>query len=356
MKKKLRIIVAPLNWGLGHATRSIPIIRELLRQGHEVLIASDGWALDLLKREFPDLTALELPAYDMRYPRKHLLTFLVLQAYKLIGAIVLENQTLSRYIAQYNIDAVISDNRLGCFSKKVPCAVMSHQLSIYTRPPLIGWVSTFLHRRILRRYNQIWVPDNEGPANLSGKLAHGMSLPNMRYTGPLTRMKPGQAARKYDVLAIISGPEPMRSDWEKAILSQAADLPYRFLIVQGLPDKDQASSPYPNVEMRSFLNAHDLNQAVLESEVIVSRSGYSTIMDLAVMGKKALLVATPGQPEQEYLAWYGHEKGWYYTQLQNQLDLAKGIEGARSCQGIRLEDTHETKLENFLSDWVASLN
>lgn len=356
MEKKLRILVAPLNWGLGHATRSIPIIRELRRQGHEVLIASDGWALDLLKREFPDLTALELPPYDMRYPRKHLLTFLVLQAYKLIAAIILENKTLSRYISQYHIDAVISDNRLGCFSKKVPCVVMSHQLSIYTRPPLVGWVSTFLHRRILNRYDQCWIPDYEGPANLSGKLAHGMSLPNMRYTGPLTRMQAGQAPIKYDVLAIISGPEPMRSDWEKAILTQAAALPYRFLVVQGLPDKDQSSSPHPNVEMRSFLNAKDLNQAVLESEVIVSRSGYSTIMDLAVLGKKALLVATPGQPEQEYLAWYGHEKGWYFTQLQDRLDLAKGIEGARACQGIRLEEAHETKLEKFLSDWAASLN
>lgn len=353
MKKPARILIAPLNWGLGHATRCIPIIRELLLQGHEVMLASDGRALDLLKREFPHLPALELPAYDVRYPRKRLLLFLILQMPKVLAAIFREHRILQRWIDQYGIDAVISDNRLGCYTRKVPCAVISHQLSIFTRPAWVGAIATFLHRRVLKRYHQCWIPDLEGPVNLSGELAHGMSLPNMRYIGPLSRMRAGQRDKKYDVLAILSGPEPMRTEWEAAILAQAAVLSYRWLIVQGKPEQEETSFPYPHVEMRSFLNAEALNQAILQSEVIVSRTGYSTIMDLAVLGKKALLVSTPGQPEQEYLAWYGLEKGWYSTQTQAQLDLKRGIEEAKASAGIRLPEGQVVDLGAFLAEWLS---
>ncbi|MBK8490733.1 MAG: glycosyltransferase [Saprospirales bacterium] len=353
MKSSKRILIAPLNWGLGHATRSIPIIRELIKQGHEVWLASDGRALDLLKREFPDLPALELPEYDVRYPKKWLLYFLILQMPKVIWAIIREHRQIRHWISEHQFDAVISDNRLGCFTRKVPCAVISHQLLILTHPALIGQVATFLHRRILRRYHSCWIPDLEGPDNLSGKLAHGMSLPNMRYLGPLTRMRPGALAERYDVLAILSGPEPLRTEWETLILKQAATLPYRWLIVQGKPEKQEHFFPYPHVEVRSFLDSQGINQAILESRLILSRSGYSTIMDLAVLNKKALLVSTPGQPEQEYLAQYGLEKGWYYTQTQDQLDLKKGLEEADKLEGIMLPEWDSTALGKFLEEWLA---
>ena len=353
MNTSKRILVAPLNWGLGHASRSIPIIRELMRQGHEVLIASDGRALDLLKREFPDLTALELPAYDVRYPRKWLLYALVLQLYKILAALLLEHRTLRKWIAEYRLDAVISDNRLGCFTRQVPCAVISHQLNIFTKPPVIGKLATFLHRLVLRRYGQCWIPDLEGPENLSGDLAHGMSLPNMRYIGLLTRMETGQLPERYDVLAILSGPEPQRSEWEHLILEQAAQLPsYRWLIVQGKPELQEQNFPYPHIEVRSFMNSQEINKAILESRIILSRTGYSTIMDLAVLGKKALLVSTPGQPEQEYLADYGHQKGWYYTQSQDELDLKKGLVEAEKCRGLSLAEDGSIRLEVFLKNWV----
>jgi uncharacterized protein (TIGR00661 family) len=352
MENPKRILVAPLNWGLGHATRCMPIIHALLAQGHEVLLASDGRALDLLKREFPDLTALELPAYDVRYSRKFFLTFLILQMPRVLLAIWREHRTLQQWVRQYRLDAVISDNRLGCFTRQAPCVVLSHQLRIFTRPAWIGHIATFLHRRILQRYDACWIPDFEGPANLSGELAHGMTLPHMHYLGPLSRMKPGQEERSYDVLVILSGPEPGRTEWEKAILRQAADIPLRWLIVQGKPEQNEQTTPHPHIAMRSFLGARELNQAILQAEVVVSRSGYSTIMDLAVLGKKALLVSTPGQPEQEYLAQYGAQKGWFATQSQDKLDLKEGIKAARAAKGLQLEGTEAYDLAAFLKKWM----
>ncbi|MBK6620409.1 MAG: glycosyltransferase [Saprospirales bacterium] len=354
MKSPKRILIAPLNWGLGHATRCIPIIRELLRQGQEVWIASDGRALELLRHEFPQLPTLELPAYDVRYPRKRLLYFLILQMPKVLLAIVREHRILQGWIDEHRIDAVISDNRLGCFSKKVPCAVISHQLSIFTRPAIVGKVATFLHRLILRRYDSCWIPDLEGPDNLSGDLAHGMKLPNMKYIGLLTRIEPGELPERYDLLTILSGPEPLRSDWEHLILEQVANLPYRVLIVQGKPEKQEHYFPYPHVEVCSFMDSKELNKAILESRVILSRSGYSTIMDLAVLNKKAILVPTPGQPEQEYLALYGYRKGWYYTQLQEDFDLEKGMEEVEKSQGFNFKEAGSGRLEQVLKEWVKS--
>jgi uncharacterized protein (TIGR00661 family) len=353
MSSKKRILVAPLNWGLGHATRSIPIIRALLDMGHEVWLASDGRALDLLKKEFPQLPALETPEYDVRYPRKRLLYFLVLQMPKVLLAVIREYRRLHKWIAEHRFDAVISDNRLGCFTNKVPCAVISNQISIFTRPKWIGLAATFLHRRILARYDVVWVPDFEGPDNLSGILTHETRLPNMSYIGPLTRMQPGQAAEKYDVLVIISGPEPLRTEWENLILSQAAQLTqYRWLVALGKADENEHFFPQPHIEVRSFLDAKSLNQAILESRIVLSRTGYSTVMDLAVLNKKALLVPTPGQPEQEYLGVYGQEKGWYATQTQDELDLKSGLEMAEKSEGIDLSRAAAPPLKGILEEFL----
>lgn len=354
MKSPKRILIAPLNWGLGHATRCIPIIRELQQQGHEVWLASDGRALDLLRREFPDLPALELPAYDVRYPRKRLLYFLILQMPKVVWALIREHRQIESWISEHRIDAVISDNRLGCFTDKAPCVVLSHQLRILTQPPLIGKIATFLHRRILRRYDSCWIPDFEGQTNLSGSLAHHIHLPNLRYVGPLTRMQAGHRPEKYDVLAILSGPEPQRSEWERLLIQQTGPLPYHCLIVQGKPEKLEQFFPHPHVEVRSFMDSNQLNQAILESRIIVSRTGYSTIMDLAVMGKKAFLVATPGQPEQEYLAEFGQKNGWYYTQDQDQLDLKTALEETEKLPGFAIPDDHGETLRRVLEEWLGS--
>ena len=356
MSKPKRILIAPLNWGLGHATRCIPIIQELIRQGQEVWIASDGRALNLLKREFPQLPALSLPAYSIRYSQKWFLFYLLLQAPKIGWAIIHEHRTVRRWIQAYEFDAVISDNRLGCFSSQISSVVISHQLRIFTRPAWIGKIAGFLHRWILGQYDRCWIPDLEGPQNLSGDLAHGISQASLQYMGPLSRMKKGASPEKeeYDVLVVLSGPEPQRTQWEKCILAQAAHLPYRWLIVQGKPEEKRCSRPQPHIELHSFLGTKALNEAFLKSRLIISRSGYSTIMDLAVLGKKALLVPTPGQPEQEYLAVYGQAKGWFHTQNQRKLDLKKGVEEAEKTEGIQLTDWDRSELGVFIKNWLDS--
>jgi len=330
-----RILVAPLNWGLGHATRSIPIIRLLQERGCEVVLASDGPALTLLRDEFPNLPAYPLPGIDVRYGERFFALTLVAQMPVLLRAIRRERKAVRKLVAQRHIDGVISDNRFGSWGSGVPDVVLSHQWSVETGHPLSGRVATALHRRILQRYGQCWIPDSKGEDSLAGKLSSAED-PHTKHVGPLSRLSPSplkDAGRPKQVLVICSGPEPLRTRFEEAILEQAVDLPHAFLIARGLPGASPSPSPLPNVELCAHLDADELSEALRTSDVVVSRTGYTTLMDLAAMGAKALLVPTPGQPEQEYLGRFHAGRGWWAIQEQADLDLAAGIDEAIALHG-----------------------
>lgn len=303
IQHKRRILIAPLNWGLGHATRCIPIINALKAHQFEPIIASDGIALSLLKKEFPDIECIELPSYQIRYPKNgKLFKLKMLQSSpKMAQAIKAEKKATASIIEDYQIDGIISDNRLGIHNKNVPCVFITHQLQVLSGNTT--WLSTKLHQKIIKRFNECWVPDNLGDINLSGKLSHTplYDIP-VKYIGPLSRFSKEELPFKYDVMVLLSGPEPQRSLFEKTLFSEFKNYKGKVIFVKGVIEDEQQISVENNMSTYNYMTSSQLELAINESAFVVSRSGYTTLMDLAKLSKHAFFVPTPGQYEQEYLA------------------------------------------------------
>lgn len=305
MNYKKHILVAPLNWGLGHATRCIPIIHALLSQQFKVTIASDGQALKLLAKEFPALATVALPSYNIEYPEKgaHFKRKLIADLPSIRRTIKEEHRVLERLIHELRIDGVISDNRLGLYTRSVPCVIISHQLQVLSGNTT--WLSSAVHRMYLQKFDECWVPDVAGDINLSGVLGHPqkkLSIPT-KYIGPLSRMKSSEESIIYEYIAVLSGPEPQRSMLEDIIIERFRKSSAKLLIVQGKVSSElEVKKIGPHIQVVNFLTSAALEKAINQSNYVIARSGYTTIMDLAVMRKKVFFIPTPGQSEQEYLA------------------------------------------------------
>lgn len=297
------ILIAPLNWGLGHATRCIPIIKALQDNNFIPIIASDGIALELLKKEFPYLKFLELPSYEIEYAKngKYFKWKLLKNCPKMIEAILEEKRLVKKWIKKHDIDGIISDNRLGVFSKKVPSVFITHQLNVMTGNTT--WITSLLHQNIIKKYTECWVPDTIDTPNLAGELSH-LKNPdfNIKYIGPLSRIQTKKVDKKYDLMIILSGPEPQRGLLEEKLKQEIKLYNGTILFVKGIIEKDQKKEQIDNVTFLNFMHSRQLEQALNESEIIICRSGYTSIMDLAKLNKKAFFIPTPGQYEQEYLA------------------------------------------------------
>ncbi|MBN4047295.1 glycosyltransferase [bacterium AH-315-P13] len=303
MIAKKRILVAPLNWGLGHAARSIPIINALIEHSYEPIIASDGNALQFLKKEFPDLEAIELPSYNIKYPKKgHLLKWKLLKdAPNIINAVKAEKKLASKIIDTYNIKGIISDNRFGVYSNKAPSVYITHQLNVLSGSST--WFSSKIHQRFIKKFDECWIPDVEAEPNLSGKLGHSKNHDfNLKYIGPLSRFTKIDCELVYDLLVILSGPEPQRTIFETQLLEQFKRYKGKVLFVKGVIENHQTINKHEHITIYNFMLTQELEKAINESEVVFTRSGYTTIMDLAKLNKKAFFIPTPGQFEQEYLA------------------------------------------------------
>lgn len=297
------ILIAPLNWGLGHATRCIPIIRALQENNYIPIIASDGIALELLRKEFPNIQTLELPSYQIEYAKNgtNFKWKLIQNGPKMIKAILEEKKIIQNWIEKYGIDGIISDNRLGVFSKKIPSVFITHQLNVMTGNTT--WITSKIHQYIIKKYTECWVPDLAGTPNLTGKLGH-IDNPNLKtkYIGPLSRLQKKLLPKKYDLLVILSGPEPQRGMLEKHLKKEIVRYNGNVIFIEGNIEKEQKTTTVGTVLYYNFMNSTELELAFNESEMVLCRSGYTTIMDLAQLRKKAFFIPTPGQYEQEYLA------------------------------------------------------
>lgn len=328
--KKYRILIAPLDWGLGHATRCIPIIKELIDLNCDVLIAADKKNFLLLKKEFPNTVFLPCKGYKIRYSRskKYFSLQLFFQLPKIIFSIFREKNWLSKMVKLHSIDAVISDNRFGMYHKKIPSIYISHQLSIKTRNKFSEIIAQKIHYYFIKKYSACWIPDKK-INGLAGELSHPKKIPqNVVYIGPLSRFKPIKDPEKvYDLLITISGPEPQRSIFEKIIIQQLKDFAGKALVIRGIPSEENFySSLNDSITLVNHLPANELNTIIEQSKIIISRSGYTTVMDLAALEKKAILIPTPGQTEQEYLAKYLSEKKYFFTAEQKSFSLQEALE------------------------------
>ncbi len=304
------ILIAPLNWGLGHATRCIPIIKALQEHNYIPIIASDGAALALLKKEFPYVQTLKLPSYRIEYAKSgtNFKWKLLKNFPKMIKAVWKEEKKIRKWIKKYDIDGIISDNRLGVFSKKIPSVYLTHQLNVMTGNTT--WFTSTLHQHIIKKHQECWVPDLEESPNLTGKLGHIVNRDfKLKYIGPLSRMHKKETPKQYDLMIILSGPEPQRGLLEEKLQAEILGYKGNIVFIKGIIEKEQKMEELVNVTYYNFMNSRQLEQTFNESETVLCRSGYTTIMDLVKLGKKAFFIPTPGQYEQEYLAKKLQEEG-----------------------------------------------
>lgn len=352
-----RILITPLDWGLGHATRCIPIIRCLLSLKCHVFIGSSGPALQLLKLEFPDLQFFDLPAYAPAYSKGDSMVWKMgLQLPKFINAIRSEHDVVKKIVKKHNIDVVISDNRYGCWSAVVPAVFITHQSNILM-PKRFGWMSRWIrmaNESFINKFQFCWIPDYPDDHSLAGELINFGKISfhgEIKYIGALSRFVARPSAYRYDVIAIISGPEPQRSILEEMLTGQLNKSGLKFLLIQGRPDRKVVHKINGQAEFVNFLTSDQLQEILPSANVIIARSGYSTVMDMKALERKVIFIPTPGQTEQEYLATRLKEKGIAYYMDQHQFDLALALKASEGYTGF----TNNNERNDLLNDAIQTL-
>jgi uncharacterized protein (TIGR00661 family) len=339
LKNKKKVLVCPLNWGLGHATRCIPLINQLTEKGFNVVIAASGRPLILLKEEFPELDFIDFPDYRISYPRASSLTnHIILQSPFLFFKIRKEHRQLNKIIEQNNINIVVSDNRYGLWTKKVYCIFITHQIMVKC-PPALKFMENFLHliiQKYINRYDECWIPDIQSSSNLSGDLSHKYKLPsNSKYVGWMSRFAEFNKTaitpnNSYELLAILSGPEPQRSFFEEILTNELKKSSLNCCIICGTPERKPLEYKSDNITYISHVNNEDFCNLINQVRYIICRPGYTSLMDLIALRKKAILIPTPGQTEQEYLSEILLAKGLFYSCRQENFNLQKVISESES--------------------------
>lgn len=346
--KQKHILVAVLDWGLGHATRSIPIIQCLLAHDCRVSIAGNGSSLVLLKQEFPQLVFHELPAYKATYPSHGFFFWhLFLQSPAIFNAIRKEKKLIDSLLQDNHFDAIISDNRYGCYSEKVPSVLITHQLNIQLPASLSwnGFVINYINHRLIKKFSACWVPDF--PMGFTGKLTVTKKL-RVKYIGMLSRFQAdnNDVPESDLILGLVSGPEPQREILEKLLVKEFKKLNKPCLIIRGLPNEMPNETKEGNITLKAHAPAQELQSIIAKAGLVVSRSGYTTIMDLQAIGKRhVIFIPTPGQTEQEYLASELQQRKIAYTQTQDHFNLAEAIEKSKQYHGFDTS-THQPNLLN----------
>ncbi len=389
------VLVCPLDWGLGHASRSVPLIRAFLGAGARVIVAADGDALDFLRQCFPDGVGFRvLPGKPVVYPRNtkrlSLVVKLIRQLPGLLGSVKREHTHLQKLIRETGARFVVSDNRYGLYSDLATCVFLGHQVHLRAPGGLrwAEWLVNELNYWLISRFRYCWVPDFAGPDNLSGELSHRSTgrkpriLKNLRYIGPLSRFA-GLPANETSplpdgfppsfYLVMLSGPEPQRSLLEGELNRQFATLDQAVVVLRGVVGEGGASQRKNEVlsdvrrlsDMRRLSDVRRLHASppiirfdhlgdgpmdwlIRHARLVICRPGYSTLMDLAVFGKKALVIPTPGQTEQEYLGQRMKEMGWVCCVSQSGLSLAAQVEKAERLSGIPRHAGSEKMLQELV--------
>jgi len=336
---KQRILFSPLDWGLGHASRSIFLIRQLVSKEYEVILACDGASYFLLESVFPELKIISLPFYSIRYSRYLPVVWKMFFSLPWIFlSICKEHKIIHDIVEQYAIDIIVSDHRYGLHHHAIKTVFITHQLYIrlpgklsFLEPLLFRW-----NHRQIQRFDHIWVLDFEQEENLAGILSHPPYIPEIlknkiRYIGLSSRFLISEYQHKhkvnehFDIVVVLSGPEPQRTILEKILISRLWKKAYSVLIIRGKPWKKQEETVFGNIQLVSHLCADLFYNYLKEARYIISRAGYSTIMDLVAIGKSGILIPTPGQTEQEYLADYLSAKNYFVSLRQDHVDLEEAF-------------------------------
>ncbi len=359
MKTQKCILICPLNWGIGHASRMVPLIQALVNLNYRVLIAASGKSHELLRLTFPELQFINAPHLSVTYSERWPMAVnMTCQLPKILFGIVKDYIWLKKLIPVYNIDLVISDNRYGLFNRKIISILVTHQ--IYPLMPNgLKWAEPFVKiviSKFIKAFDRCWVPDYEDPViSLTGRLSHRNNiLRNISFMGILSRFCMYRESKKntsdtYDIVVILSGPEPQRSILEKIAITQLSNTNYKSAVICGINKSPYDYECFKNINFFDHLDIFRFRQVLINAGIIICRAGYSAIMDLAELRLNAILIPTPGQPEQEYLASYLEEKGLFYQMKQHDFNIEKAIQIYRS-DAKKIKLLPETDIKVYLSD------
>lgn len=354
----IRVLVAPLDWGLGHATRCIPIIKELQQQGCEVVIGATGPQESLLRKEFPLNEYLPLKGYHVQYSgnRWGLFWQMLKQAPKILKTIRKENEWLKNIIKEHSIDAIISDNRFGLYHHSIPSVFITHQLTI--KSPFGKWSERWLQKKnygFINRFTCCWIPDMENDPSLAGALSHPAHKPAIPvyYIGTLSRLekKPNTEIKNHLFIS-LSGPEPQRTIFENIITEEISHYHGTATVVRGLPGQSSFFPSTNDIHFYNHLEAHEYAKEMAKAEYVICRSGYSTIMDIAHLNKKSILIPTPGQTEQEYLANYLAIKKLACSFQQKKFRMKDALTTAGKLNYSSFDQNDNHNLTKIVSDFI----
>jgi len=338
-------LVCPLDWGIGHATRCVPVILALRDQGWKVVVAADGRPYEFYRNEYPQFELLRFPGPRVTYPSAGAMMVPAMAAMipKLLLGIRREQRQLQKLVKDTHACLVISDNRYGCRNKRIYSVFITHQLNIRV-PAAMGWAAPLLRKIssfFITQYDECWIPDTEDEGGLSGRLSHCHKLPgNAHFIGPLTRfghedsMPANMAVPEAEIFVMLSGPEPQRSTLEKLLISQIGETSYTAVIAGGRTEAGDSGVTDGRIHIFPHMSSPLMKHYIRNSKYIICRSGYSTLMDLAVFGRPAILVPTPGQTEQEYLANRLSRMNVHYSVPQSKFRLKEALEEIEGHTGI----------------------
>jgi UDP-N-acetylglucosamine transferase subunit ALG13 len=333
-----RILIAPLDWGLGHASRCVPIIHDYIEKGYAVTIAASGPQKKLLQYYFPASTYVSMPGYHIKYSKKAwwLPVALFFQLPKIALAIYREHQWLKAQAHAF--DHVISDNRYGLFNSQLTTTFITHQLIV--KAPF-KWAENLVQKiqyYFINKFSECWVPDIADYPGYAADLSHPKNMPRIpvTYIGSLSQFSILHSAThnafpiKYKYCFLLSGPEPQRTMLQHLIESDAGKLQDQVILIEGRPsDLPNHYKVQGSLTKLRYASGQDLLDIIMQSEFIVCRSGYSTLMELLPLHKKMILVPTPGQTEQRYLATTLSNQKMAVMISQSNFDVVKMDEKAR---------------------------
>jgi len=340
--QKKRVFIAPLNWGLGHATRLLPLIKLLLAKNFIVYIGASGRSKEVLQQEVGECIFVDFPEYPIKYPRSRFFVtrFMLIIFPQMLLAMKNEQKRLLNLHKQKKLDLIISDNRFSLALEGVKSLLISHQLRYKLPWPIqkMEWLPEYFNYGQFRKYDKIIVPDINDMKSLTGELSHNMRyIPSEKlyYMGIITDLEENVRSDSeiIDYFVIISGPEPQRTKFEKIIFNQIGKLKGRIVIALGKPEKNYKIR-IGNAEVFAYLNRTEIAKCLKRANFIISRPGYTTIMEMIEFGKRGLFVPTPGQIEQEYLAKYFMENNWCYSASQSGFDLSRSEKVAQTYPGF----------------------
>jgi uncharacterized protein (TIGR00661 family) len=350
----MEIIYGVCSWGLGHATRSLPVIRKLIAEKNKLTVISNGRSLELLKKELGDAAEyFDIPDYPMLVSENTRQFLAKSMVYWPVFIKRIEDglSALQKILDQKQYDCIVSDARYDMYSKNIPSFFISHQMRIMN-PLRIKMFERAMERFNLfffKRYVGVIVPDYK-EENLSGDLSHNLKRIDedmIHYVGVLSDFTKRSMIKDIDYLISISGPEPQRSILEEKLSSQVNELEGNIVMTLGKAEKYSVVKK-KHLTTYSFVTKELREELLNKAKLVVSRSGYSTIMDVAVVGTKALFIPTPGQIEQEYLSKYHNELGTFYSVSQDAIHLKSDVKIAQEKTGLTRECDVQKTVENII--------